>query len=231
MKKVLVLGCAGSGKSTFSELLGKNQGLPVVHLDSLYWKPGWQASSAEEWDLVIEKLIHKDKYVLDGNYSRTLKVRLKESDTIFYLDFPRYLCLYRIFKRRILNHGRVRSDMAEGTKRIYSWYNTRVLIDSVNDGGLISFYYNTGADYLIETMEDLHRIKADKVIKLLLKVNKLFPEGNVPTDIDERNEIISSWDDEETDSKLEKIDDQFYELEEDLEKRIEPVIKQLMNNY
>jgi hypothetical protein len=110
------------------------------------------------------------------------------------------------------------------------WYNTRVLIDSVSDGGIISFYYNTGADHLAETLEDLNKLKADKVIKLLLQVNKLFPGGNVPEDIDERNEIIDSWDDEKIDSKLEKLDDKFYGLEEDLEKKLEPVIQQLLNH-
>jgi len=116
MKKVLILGCAGSGKSTFSKLLGQHKNLPVIHLDSLYWKPGWIESTEDEWDKIIDELIHEEEYVLDGNYTRTLKARLEEADTVFYFDYPRYLCLFRVIKRRILNHGKTRVDMAKGCK-------------------------------------------------------------------------------------------------------------------
>jgi adenylate kinase family enzyme len=117
MKKVLVLGCSGSGKSTFSKKLGQVKDIPVIHLDSLYWKTGWIAASEEEWDKTIEELLgNNDTYVMDGNYSRTLDKRLKEADTVYYFDFPRYLCIYRVIKRRILNHGKTRVDMAEGCK-------------------------------------------------------------------------------------------------------------------
>ncbi|WP_379133673.1 DUF4375 domain-containing protein [Paenibacillus sp. sgz500958] len=108
------------------------------------------------------------------------------------------------------------------------WYTTRVLIDSVGDGGIISFYYNTGADDLEETMEDLKKIKADKIIKLLEKVNNLFPNGQVPKDIDERNDIISSWEDERIESLLESLDDKFIEHQEYLEKKVEPYINQIL---
>lgn len=114
MKKVLILGCSGSGKSTFSKQLGRITGLPVVHLDSLYWKPGWVASSESEWDQVIKEQIQNDEYIMDGTFSRTLELRLKEADTVFYFDYSRYFCLYRVLKRRIRNHGRTRPDMADG---------------------------------------------------------------------------------------------------------------------
>lgn len=116
MKKVLVLGCAGSGKSTFSSQLGQVTGLPVIHLDSLYWKPNWIASTEEEWDDTIDRLVKLESYIMDGNYSRTLNKRLRDADVVFYFDMPRSLCIYRVIKRRILNHGRVREDMAEGCR-------------------------------------------------------------------------------------------------------------------
>lgn len=114
MKKVLVLGCAGSGKSTFSSQLGKVTGLPVIHLDSLYWKPGWIAATEEEWDQIIDDLVKLDTYIMDGNYSRTLAKRLDDADVVYFFDFPRFLCIYRVIKRRVINHGRTRADMAEG---------------------------------------------------------------------------------------------------------------------
>lgn len=114
MKKVLILGCAGSGKSTFARKLGELTNLPVIHLDSLYWKAGWIASNDEEWDQMIEELVLRRSYIMDGNYSRTLEKRLVEADTVYFFDLPRYICIYRTIKRRIMNHGKTRIDMAEG---------------------------------------------------------------------------------------------------------------------
>lgn len=102
MKKVLVLGCAGSGKSTFSSQLGQVTGLPVIHLDSLYWKPNWIAATEEEWDQTMDELVRLESYIMDGNYSRTLSKRLMDADVVFYFDFPRLLCIYRVIKRRII---------------------------------------------------------------------------------------------------------------------------------
>ncbi|GAA0133992.1 DNA topology modulation protein [Paenibacillus sp. YSY-4.3] len=116
MRKVLVLGCAGSGKSTFSTRLGHLTGLSVIHLDSYYWKAGWIAATEEEWDQTIDELLNHDSYIMDGNYSRTLNKRLMDADVVFYFDFPRLLCIYRAIKRRIINHGRTREDMAAGCK-------------------------------------------------------------------------------------------------------------------
>jgi adenylate kinase family enzyme len=116
MNKALILGCSGSGKSTFSKQLSKARELPLIHLDSLFWKSGWIASIDEEWNQTIAELVRKDQYIMDGNYSRTISIRMKEADTIFFFDFSRYLCVYRAIKRRIINHGKTRSDMAAGCK-------------------------------------------------------------------------------------------------------------------
>lgn len=108
------------------------------------------------------------------------------------------------------------------------WYTIRVLIDSVDDGGIISFYYNNGAEYLRETMEDLRKIEADMIIKILEEVNILFPEGYISKDIDQRNDVISSWEDEKIHELLESLDDRFYELNEYLEKKLEHYINQIV---
>jgi adenylate kinase family enzyme len=60
--------------------------------------------------------MERDHFIMDGNYSRTLDVRLQHVDTVYYFDFPRYLCIYRVLKRRIQNHGKTREDMAKGCK-------------------------------------------------------------------------------------------------------------------
>lgn len=114
MKKVIVIGSGGSGKSTFSKKLGEMTGLPVIHLDKLYWRPGWVEPSKEEWAGIHGKLLEGDSWILDGNFGGTMEARIKACDTVIFLDLPRTLCLYRVLKRRLTHKGKNRPDMAEG---------------------------------------------------------------------------------------------------------------------
>lgn len=114
MNKIMVIGCGGAGKSTFSRQLCQILSISVHHLDTLGWQAGWVATPREDFDVKISKLLLADRWIIDGNYGRTLEIRFKEADTIFFLNMSRSLCLYRIFKRRILNHGKSRPDMKEG---------------------------------------------------------------------------------------------------------------------
>lgn len=114
MQRVLVIGSGGSGKSTVAAQLGELLNLEVHHLDKYYWSAGWVESAREEWTRTVTELIDKDSWVIDGNYSGTLKVRLERCDTIVFLDMPRVLCLWRILKRYFLYRNGTRPDMAEG---------------------------------------------------------------------------------------------------------------------
>jgi adenylate kinase family enzyme len=113
MKKVILIGCGGSGKSTLAKRIGQSKKLPVVHLDALYWKPGWIEPSKDEWRETIEKLMLQDAWVMDGNYGGTLDLRLADADTVIFFDLPRVLCIWRVIKRRILFHNKTRTDMGE----------------------------------------------------------------------------------------------------------------------
>lgn len=113
MQKILVLGCPGSGKSTFSAKLGQRTGIPVIHLDAHFWKPGWIECDREEWKGIVAHLMEQESFIMDGNYPGTLDMRLPPSDTVIMFDYSRYLCLYRVLKRRIMNHGRTRADMGK----------------------------------------------------------------------------------------------------------------------
>ena len=97
------------------------------------------------------------------------------------------------------------------------WFNIQCLIQAVDNGGMISFFYNSGADYYIETIEDLKILKHEKIVKLLEKIRKIFPEGDLPKDMNIRSEIISSYPDGEFDEMYEEIDNEFYDLEKKLE--------------
>ena len=101
MNKVLVIGNGGSGKSTFSKRLSARLGLPLVHLDGHYWRPGWSATPKEEWLLTVERLVGAERWVMDGNYGGTMRRRMEAADTIIYLDVSRVTCILGVLKRRI----------------------------------------------------------------------------------------------------------------------------------
>lgn len=114
MKKVLIIGSGGAGKSTFARRLGEATGIEVVHLDRLYWKPNWVEPSKDEWRETVENIIKKDEWIMDGNFGGTLEVRLAACDTAIFLDFSRVICLYRVIKRRLTYRNTNRPDMSEG---------------------------------------------------------------------------------------------------------------------
>ena len=114
MERILIIGCGGAGKSTLARQLGAKLNLPVVHLDKLYWKPGWVESSKEEIDEKIHIELQKPQWIIDGNYNRTISERMKRCDTVIYLDFSRFACLWGVCKRVLTTYGKVRPDMGEG---------------------------------------------------------------------------------------------------------------------
>jgi adenylate kinase family enzyme len=120
MRKVLVIGSGGAGKSIFAKRLGERLGLEVIHLDSLHWKPGWVGTPKDEWKKTVEGIIRRDSWIIDGNYSGTLDLRLAACDTVIFLDLARRVCLWRVLKRAATHRGRSRPDMAEGCPERFS---------------------------------------------------------------------------------------------------------------
>ena len=114
MERIIIIGCGGAGKSTMARQLGDKLQIPVVHLDKLFWKPGWVESSREEIDAKIMAEMAKPQWIMDGNYNRTLAERMRHCDTIIYLDFSRFACLMGVLKRVITTYGTVSPDMGEG---------------------------------------------------------------------------------------------------------------------
>ncbi|GEL68179.1 AAA family ATPase [Marinilactibacillus psychrotolerans] len=112
MKRILIIGSPGSGKSTLAVQLSKQLDLPVVHLDKLNWKGDKNTLNSIEFDKVLEKVLKQDKWIIDGNYGRTLRKRIEHADTIIWLDLPRLICVYRICKRYI--KGKITKSKAYG---------------------------------------------------------------------------------------------------------------------
>ena len=99
MKKVIVIGCPGSGKTTFSEKLNKRTGLPLYHLDAIWHKPDKTHIPREEFDQRITEIFATSAWIIDGNYNRTIELRLKECDTVFLFDLPTEVCLQGAVER------------------------------------------------------------------------------------------------------------------------------------
>ena len=114
MERILIIGCGGSGKSTLARQMGDILNLPVVHLDKLFWHPGWVESTPEEMDEKIHAALQEPQWIMDGNFNRTLPKRLEYCDTVIYLDFSRIACLLGVIKRILTTYGTVRPDMGEG---------------------------------------------------------------------------------------------------------------------
>ncbi|MEQ8281910.1 MAG: topology modulation protein [Parvibaculum sp.] len=114
MQRILVIGCSGGGKSTLARRLGAKRALPVVHLDVLFWKPGWVESSYDEFRPKVAAAVAEDRWVIDGNFSRTFDLRLPRADTIVWVDQPRRICLWRAFRRTLTLFGETRADLAPG---------------------------------------------------------------------------------------------------------------------
>lgn len=106
-RRIMVIGCPGSGKSTFSRTLRDCTGLPLYHLDSIYWREDRTTLQREEFRAVLRNIIETDCWIIDGHYASTLEMRLSVCDAVFFLDYPAEVCLAGVRSRR----GQARSDM------------------------------------------------------------------------------------------------------------------------
>jgi len=116
MNKILIIGCSGSGKSHFARELNKITNIPIYYLDTIFWKENWDHLSKEELLNEINKIVIKDKWIIDGNYTSSLEERIKFCDTVFFLDIDESICL----KSEELRRGTKRDDLP------YDLYKTEV---------------------------------------------------------------------------------------------------------
>lgn len=121
MERILVIGSPGTGKSTLSVALSRKLSLPLVHLDQLFWRPGWVQVPRDEFDRLLEAELHRERWIIDGNFSRTLSRRLAFCDTVIYLDFSTFAALTGVIKRVLTTHGKTRPDMGVGCPERFDW--------------------------------------------------------------------------------------------------------------
>jgi adenylate kinase family enzyme len=121
MKKILIIGSSGAGKSTFARQLGAILRLEVIHLDSLYWRAGWVETPKDVWRAIVGELLTREAWIMDGNYGGTLDQRLEACDAVIFLDVPRLICLWRVLKRVAAYRKESRPDMAAGCPEKIDW--------------------------------------------------------------------------------------------------------------
>lgn len=146
MKKIIVIGCPGAGKSVFSTKLSNIVKLPLFHLDMLYHNADGTHISKEELECKIKQIFKEDSWIIDGNYQRTLEMRLRECDTVFLLDFPTDVCIAGAESRV----GKKRDDMP--------WVEERL------DEGFKQVIQNFSTEKLPKIYEFLYKYKEDKKI-------------------------------------------------------------------
>ncbi|WP_198338400.1 adenylate kinase [Labrenzia sp. VG12] len=164
MNRVLIAGCPGSGKSQAARALGQLTGLPVIHLDSHYWLPGWQHPTKAAWRATIQELVARPRWIMDGNFADTLDLRLAAADTLIYLDFSTLLCATRVARRTLFGHGKSRGgELPEGCVERIDWPFFRFVLNYREDhrekdlAGIHSF---AGKSYIFTRPRQLARFLA-----------------------------------------------------------------------
>ena len=133
-ERIIILGCPGSGKSTFARSLHKQTGLPLIHLDNIWWTPDRTTIPREEFDVRLGEIIKGDRWILDGDYSRTYEIRFSACDTIVFLDFDEEECMGGITERLgresddiPWTRDELDSDLVEIVRKYHSVNRPRVL--------------------------------------------------------------------------------------------------------
>jgi adenylate kinase family enzyme len=114
MQRVAIVGCSGGGKSTLARELGALLDLPIIHLDTLFWKPGWVEGDPDEFRVDVEAAVAADRWICEGNFINVSELRFQRADTIIWIEIPITLCLWRAFWRAITGFGVSRADLAPG---------------------------------------------------------------------------------------------------------------------
>jgi adenylate kinase family enzyme len=113
-KRILILGPSGAGKSTLARCVGERLGLPVVHLDAINWNPGWVQTETGRFRERVAEAAASDTWVMDGNYTAHIDLRLPRAEAVIWLDLPRYVYFPRTVWRTIRNYGCERDDIGPG---------------------------------------------------------------------------------------------------------------------
>lgn len=162
MKRIVLVGCGGAGKTTLATTLHRITDIPLIYLDKLYWKPNWEEPSKAEWVAIVEHLISQESWIMDGNFGSTMPIRFEKADTIIFMDRSRWLCLYRVMKRMLMYHGRVRPDMGASCAEHLDW-------------AFLKYIYGYNDTRRPKILQHLERLKTRKNV-IILRNNREVKE-------------------------------------------------------
>ena len=158
MERIMVIGVsAGVGKSTFARRLGDTLNIEVHHLDTYYWRPGWMVAPLEDFISAQKEILRYDKWIMEGNYSHSFKLRSELADTIIYLEPPLRVCLYRVIKRWLSYLGKTRPDMGKGCNEKLDWQFVKFIMTT---------YFSRRKEMKIK-LADIQKRDPEKVIVIL----------------------------------------------------------------
>jgi len=121
MQRVAIIGPAASGKSTLARRLQEATGIEAFHLDELYWGPGYTPMPQSDWQELLDELVSRAAWIIDGNFTASLPERTAVADTVIFLDLPRAVCLVAAVKRRLVFGVRRAPGMAQGCQPMFNW--------------------------------------------------------------------------------------------------------------
>ena len=128
-QRICVIGCGGTGKSTLARLLGERLGLPVHHLDVMFWRAGWQPGTNAKLTADLEPVVNSERWIIDGNFAATLPMRVARADAVVWLDLPTHEALWGALRRAAHYRGRSRPDMAQGCVESFDWSFLRWVLE------------------------------------------------------------------------------------------------------
>lgn len=166
MRRVLIVGTSGVGKTTLGLQMAAVLGLPAVHLDVLAWTKGWVRRPVADFERELDEAMAGDTWVVDGNYIKSLPQRVARADTLILIDLPLWQCLVRVFGRWWRNHGKQRNDLPEGCLEPLPWTFLKwvlsapprfqqVWIDVAKANPQVRFYHFTSAGQVDDFVKEL----------------------------------------------------------------------------
>lgn len=167
MRKILIIGCCGAGKSTLSKQLSQQLDLPLYHLDQLWWRPGWKHIERDEFDRQLHEILLRSAWIIDGNFLRTLPERLRYADTVIFLDYSCKRCLWQTVKRFLFRN---RQDKLPGCAEqldvdfIRFVWNFR---QTVRPQILTSLTDFSGNSYIFRTPKELNSALKQKIFTIV----------------------------------------------------------------
>jgi len=169
-RKIAIIGCAGSGKTTLAFKLQEKTGLPLYHLDQYYWLPNWGRVGPEKFELAHNALCDKDSWIIEGSYVRFFAYRAAKADLIIFMDVPRYLCMWYVLERSFVHWREVIPGNPAGCEQ-------RIL--SPKFFGFLKWVFTFNKRYrgmILDILEDAKRTKPVYVFTSLKNIDS-FIEG------------------------------------------------------